>query len=132
MWYGTGSGKTFAASTIAKMVGFCTVPKYNFIKNIIIISPISAFMNFRKELSNQDRELGVFLNKFPINEEKPEDNYYFIGDNKSNIFLFTHTSFEKVMKNKNTNLVSNNNIKFNTSFLNNSLLIIDECHNFVS
>ena len=36
MWYGTGSGKTFAASTIAKMVGFCTVPKYNFIKNIII------------------------------------------------------------------------------------------------
>ena len=132
MWYGTGSGKTFAASTIAKMVGFCTVPKYNFIQNIIIISPISAFMNFRKELANQDRELGVFLNKFPLNEEKPSENYYFVGDNNSHIFLFTHTSFEKVIKNPNTNLVSNNNIKFNKTFLNNSLLIIDECHNFAS
>lgn len=130
LWYGTGSGKTYTASIISKMVGFCL--NYRYLKNIIIISPISAFINFRKELQNQQRQIGIYLNKFPLIEDDPSKNFYFVGDDNSRIFLFTHTSFEKVIKNPETNLVSSFNIKFNTSFLSESLLIIDECHNFVS
>ena len=130
LWYGTGSGKTYTASIISKMVGFCL--NYRYLKNIIIISPISAFINFRKELQDQRRQIGIFLNKFPLIEDDPSKNFYFVGDDNSRIFLFTHTSFEKVIKNPETNLVSSFNIKFNTAFLSESLLIIDECHNFVS
>ena len=57
VWYGTGTGKTITASIVAKIVGFCNIPRniaysldISVVQNIIITSPKSAFNNFKKEL----------------------------------------------------------------------------------
>ena len=132
LWYGTGSGKTFAASTVTKMLGYCYKPEgsFPFIKNIIIISPLSAFTNFKNELENEGRFLNIFLNKFPV--EMGKESYFYSSGNM-NIYIFSHSGFKKLFKDPETDMVNNTTSTiFNKDMLKKSLLIIDECHNFAN
>ena len=130
VWFGTGTGKTLAASIVAKMFGYCM--NFNIIKKVIIISPKSAFTNFKKELENR---LKIMMNKFfkqdDLLKKRIEESFYFHGKN-TNIFLFTHPIFEELFMNDDGKVNDDSNNYFNKSFLNDSLLIVDECHNFTA
>jgi len=124
VWYGTGTGKTVPASLTAKMVGYCN----NFIdiRNVIIVSPKSAFKNFKKEL--EDR-MGVFLNTLYLTKDS-ESSFYYNGKN-TNIYIFSREQFKKAFEGENNSVIQATPVNFfNDTFLRESLLIVDECHKY--
>jgi len=139
VWFGTGTGKTLAASVVAKMTGFCynpSVPSNNFgggiINKIVIISPKSAFINFKKEL---EQRLNISMNKFlkqdDLNKSGIENSFYFHGKN-TNIFLFSHPIFNDLFMNDSGYVNDSPLDYYNKDFLKDALLIVDECHNYTS
>ena len=122
-WYGTGTGKTFAAAIAAKALSFCQdtrravrvgllppVPQPFGIQNCYIISPKSAVGNFAKELMNE----GIFSDKLTLGNTDAS-MFYKAG----NIKMYSHPNFERFLRQEGGNVD-----------LGNSLLIIDEAHNF--
>jgi len=130
VWFGTGTGKTLAASIVAKMFGYCM--NFSVIDKVIIISPKSAFTNFKKEL---EQRLNIMMNKFlkddNLSKKNIEDSFYFHGKN-TNIYLFTHPIFTDLFMNDTGKVNNDSNSFFNNLFLENALLIVDECHNFTA
>ena len=129
VWYGTGTGKTITASIVAKIVGFCNIPRniaysldISVVQNIIITSPKSAFNNFKKELESI---MQIYLNKLQTKESSDIDNFYFNGKN-TNIYIFSHPKFNDIFGNS----LNDPSSFFNETFLSNSLLIVDEIHNY--
>ena len=129
VWYGTGTGKTITASIVGKILGFCNsfrniqyglnIPS---VQNIIITSPKSAFNNFKKELESI---MKVFFNKLQTKVSGDEDNFYYNAKN-ANIYIFSHPKFNDIFMNSLKDPTS----FFNETFLRNSLLIVDEVHNY--
>ena len=120
-WYGTGTGKTIAAAIAAKALSFCQdtrgvagmpppVPQLFGIQNCYIISPKSAVGNFAKELALE----GIFSDKLTLGDTDAS-MFYKAG----NIKMYSHPNFERFLRQEGGNVD-----------LGNSLLIIDEAHNF--
>ena len=112
-WYGTGTGKTLQSSIVAKLLSFCKIPNIPF-KNCYILSTKSAFTNFVVELQKEN----IFSDRIHLGES-PESDYYRAG----NIKIFSHSRFQNLYKDFRGLLSSELD-------LSESLIIIDEAHNF--
>lgn len=108
VWYGTGSGKTLAATMVAKLFAICN--RGNIFRNCYIISPKSAIANFASELKKER----VFPDNITLGDTETS-MYYRAG----NIKMFSHSNFERYIENEGRN-----------ADFSQSLLIVDEAHNF--
>ena len=138
VWFGTGTGKTITASTIAKITTLCN-QSY---KRCFIISTKSVYKDFSKSLGNDTDLTPDALLPNPTNKNQSQDAVYFSRHTdtdsvqnlpvrllpETDIYVFSSTRFMGIMKDKDTGLIKARFILM----LNESLLIIDEAHKIIN
>jgi superfamily II DNA or RNA helicase len=127
LWFGTGTGKTLTANTVAKITTAC----HQYFTKCFIISTKSVYKSFANSLSDlSDLTPDQLLPEPFFNTD--QDSAYFARHNTSpnlnDIYVFSSTRFQSIFMDDNTGQVKTDLI----TTLNNSLIILDEAHKVVN
>jgi superfamily II DNA or RNA helicase len=127
VWFGTGTGKTLTANTVAKITTTCN----QYFKKCFIISTKSVYKSFAKSLSELSDLTPDQLLPEPFFNTN-QDTAYFARHNTipspNDIYVFSSTRFMSILKDRSTGEVKREWI----ATLNDSLIILDEAHKVVN
>lgn len=138
VWFGTGTGKTITANTVAKITTLCE-QRY---RRCFIISTKSVYTSFAASLGRDTGLTPDALLPNPSDPNQTQSAVYFDRHTESNtipnltnyikpatdIYVFSSTRFNGIMSNPETGLLDPRYIPM----LSESLLIIDEAHKVIN
>lgn len=137
VWFGTGTGKTITANTVAKITTLCE-QRY---RRCFIISTKSVYTSFAASLGRDTGLTPDALLPNPLDPNQTQSAAYFDRHTESNtipnltnhntatdIYVFSSTRFNGIMSNPETGLLDPRYIPM----LSESLLIIDEAHKVIN
>jgi superfamily II DNA or RNA helicase len=138
VWFGTGTGKTITANTVAKITTLCQ-QRY---RRCFIISTKSVYTSFAASLGRDTGLTPDALLPNPSDPNQKQSAAYFDRHTESNtipnltnyikpatdIYVFSSTRFNGIMSNPETGLLDPRYIPI----LSESLLIIDEAHKVIN
>lgn len=121
VWFGTGTGKTLTANTVAKITTAC---ENNHFEKCFIISTKSVFRQFATSLSLDSFLTPDELRPNPDNKQ----TIYFARHGPRDIYVFSTTTFQSLFEDTTTGMVKE---KWG-DILSKSLIILDEAHKVVN
>lgn len=137
VWFGTGTGKTITANSVAKVTTVCN---QNY-RKCFIVSTKSVYKTFAASLGDDTKMTPDALLPNPTNPKQGQDAAYFVRHSyipgiatavqnipETDIYVFSAPRFIGMMMDTATGTVKANMIPE----LNQSLLIIDEAHKMIN